>query len=66
LANNFGLNSLLGFPYFVTNPAPSTVLTIPPGSIGSDTTLTFQGLIADAGSFGPGISLTNAIVLKVE
>jgi len=43
------------------DPAPCTIFTSPlPAG-----TYTFQGIIFDGGSAGPGPSLTNAIVVKV-
>jgi len=66
IANNFGHYDILGYPYIQTETTPTTFLTIPAGTLPPATTLTFQGLIDDAGSSGPGISITNAIVLKVQ
>lgn len=65
VVNNIGLAPLLGDPLYPSGPAPTNFLTLPPLSL-PPMTLTFQGFIADVGSSGPGISLTNAIVLNLQ
>ena len=62
LANNFGLQVLLGAPLFTGVPlAPSTVFQalLPVGSY------TIQGYVLDQGATSTGVSITNAIVLEV-
>jgi len=63
LVNNIGSFAALGYPMLAgIPPAPCVVFDVPrmpPGIF------TFQGYIFDGGSSGPGLSLTNAIVLKV-
>jgi len=64
LCNTIGYNFALGNPILTgIDPAPCTIFDVPGLPIG---TYTFQGYIFDNSSAGPGLSLTNAIVLKVE
>ena len=63
LVNRIGFEKVLGYPRLTgIPPAPCTVFNagLPPGKY------TLQGLVFDSGSSGPGVSITNAIVLKVE
>lgn len=63
LVNTIGFEKVLGFPFLTgIGPAPCTIFDV--SSLPSGT-YTFQGYIFDGGSAGRGISLTNAIVLKV-
>jgi hypothetical protein len=65
IANSIGYNPYLGYPVLPwIGPAPCTILDLPIGL--PPGTYTFQGYILDNGSAGPGLSLTNAIVVKVE
>ena len=64
LVNTIGFYTALGFPLLDTvGPAPSTIIPGLPMPAG---TYTMQGYIFDNGSAGPGLSLTNAIVLKIQ
>jgi hypothetical protein len=65
VANSIGFYSRLGYPALPGIPkAPCNIFNYGPGLPGG--TYTFQGYIFDHGSGGKGISLTNAIVLKVQ
>ena len=63
MVNNIGYNSVLGKSILDVGPAPCTIFDVPSLPLG---TYTFQGYIFDGGSAGRGVSLTNAIVLKVQ
>lgn len=64
VANTIGYPTMLGYPILPgIPPAPCTIFdlpSVPPGIFA------FQGYIFDNGSVGYGVSLTNAIVLKVQ
>lgn len=63
--NNIGRENQLGVPNFSSQPASSTVLSLPNG-LNRETTLTFQGIIRDVATNIPeGFSVTNAVILKV-
>jgi hypothetical protein len=66
IANNLGFRSALGVPCFFSEPAPSIVLLYGAGQLRVPVTATLQGFIEDSqsGSYS-GISITNAIVLKI-
>lgn len=65
LVNNIGFTQALGYPFLHwIGPAPCTILNLPFGLTRG--TYTLQGYIFDSGSAGLGVSLTNAIVLKVQ
>lgn len=64
LGNNLGYNSLLGYPWILTVPAPTVVAAFPAWML-APITFTFQGFIMDNGSSGPGLSITNAIILRI-
>lgn len=63
LVNNIGFFNGLGTPVLTgIAPAPSVIIqTQFPAGV-----YTFQGYIFDQGGTGPGLSLTNAIVLKIQ
>ncbi|MBU1628041.1 M1 family metallopeptidase [bacterium] len=63
IANNIGFEDILGKPIFDSEPAPSTIIDAPFG-FGQPLTITLQGLVLDEKAIS-GISITNAIVLKV-
>jgi len=63
VANNLGFDDILGTPLFESRPAPSTIIDAPSG-FNTPLTITFQALILDPCSKS-GISVTNAIVLRV-
>ena len=63
LVNTIGYEGVLGHPLLSGIPsAPCIIVNVPGFPAG---TYTFQGYIFDNGSGGPGLSLTNAIVVKV-
>ena len=63
-ANNIGFEESLGYPLIPGIPsAPCSIFGVPELPMG---TYTFQGYIFDGGSSGLGLSLTNAIVVKVQ
>jgi hypothetical protein len=66
LANSAGYENILGYPILHwLGPAPCTVLNLPAGL--PEGYYTFQGYIFDnASSSAANLSLTNAIVLKVQ
>jgi hypothetical protein len=64
LANTIGFHTALGYPILQgISSAPCTIFDVPgmPGG-----TYTFQGILFDAGSAGPGLSVSNALVLIVD
>jgi len=63
IVNNYGYEFMLGYP-MLNNILPAPV-TVGPGYL-SPGTYTFQGLIDGYASSGPGLSLTNAIVVEVQ
>jgi hypothetical protein len=62
VVNTIGYKKTLGWPLLPGNPAPCTVFSYPM----TTGIYTFQGCIFDNGSAGYGVSLTNAIVVKVQ
>jgi len=64
--NNMGQFPRLGGPGRPSTPAPSIVEELPTG-VGAAVTATFQGFILDNGSSASeAVSITNAVILKVE
>jgi nitrous oxidase accessory protein NosD len=64
--NNLGYFAYLGFPDYPSDPAPSVLIDRPQG-LGYEMTITFQGFIEDNGSAADApVSITNAVVVKVE
>ena len=65
ITNQFGYDATLGASDFPSSPAPSTIGTHP--GYPQPRTFTLQGLIRDNGARVPeGVSVTNAVILKVE
>ncbi len=67
LANSFSprRGRRLGRPLLKSLPAPAIVAQRPRG-LGRSLRLTLQGLVEDPGSSGPGVSVTNAVFLRVD
>jgi hypothetical protein len=55
----------LGDPLVRAEPAPFTVITLRAG-LGRRAEFTLQALIEDPGSLGPGVSVSNAVFVRVE
>ncbi|MBI1849585.1 MAG: S8 family serine peptidase [Planctomycetes bacterium] len=64
LANSLGHRTRLGRPMRNSTPAPASISFA--RGLRGPATLTVQGLIEDLGSSGPGISVTNAVVVWIR
>ena len=65
MVNTMGRPDLLGKPLIMNQQAAPWTYRFT-GGFAPGSTFTIQGIIIDQGSLGKGISLTNAIILKIE
>ncbi len=64
--NSFGYTPILGTPTHPSSPAPSVLFRSTSG-VPRPLSVTFQGLIEDDGSLIPeGVSVTNAVLLRIQ